>query len=126
MKWIGVDVGGTFTDVVLFDTDSSETAIHKVPTTVDDPSRGVMQGVLELGRAYLSGLTLPEVALPHLRELVGEVRESSSVAVLDGERIVYVAHVAAKRVLSVSVTVGRSSVCARFFFSTPDSAAVRP
>ena len=62
--------------------------------------------VLELGRAYLTGLTLPDAALPHLRELVGEVRESSSVAVLDGDRIVYVAHVAAKRVLSVSVTVG--------------------
>ncbi len=62
--------------------------------------------VLELGRAYLTGLTLPEVALPHLRELVASVRESSSVAVLDRERIVYVAHVAAKRVLSVSVTVG--------------------
>jgi N-methylhydantoinase A len=50
MKLIGVDVGGTFTDVVLFDTDNNETAIHKVPTTVDDPSRGVMQGVLELCR----------------------------------------------------------------------------
>jgi N-methylhydantoinase A len=50
MKLIGVDVGGTFTDVVLFDTDSSDTAIHKVPTTADDPSRGVMQGVLELCR----------------------------------------------------------------------------
>jgi IclR family pca regulon transcriptional regulator len=62
--------------------------------------------VLELGRAYLSGLTLPEAALPHLRELVATVRESSSVAVLDGDRIVYVAHVSAKRVLSVSVTVG--------------------
>src|SRR6516164_7951238 len=48
MKLIGVDVGGTFTDVVLFDTDNNDTAIHKVPTTVDDPSRGVMQGVLEL------------------------------------------------------------------------------
>ena len=62
--------------------------------------------VLELGRAYLSGLTLPDVALPHLRELVASVRESSSVAVLDGERIVYIAHVAAKRVLAVTVTVG--------------------
>jgi N-methylhydantoinase A len=50
MKLIGVDVGGTFTDVVLFDTDNGETAIHKVPTTGDDPSRGVMQGVLELCR----------------------------------------------------------------------------
>jgi N-methylhydantoinase A len=50
MRLIGVDVGGTFTDVVLFDTDNDDTAIHKVPTTVDDPSRGVMQGVLELCR----------------------------------------------------------------------------
>jgi len=62
--------------------------------------------VIELGRSYLSGLTLPDLALPHLRELVASVRESSSVAVLDGERIVYIAHVAAKRVLAVSVTVG--------------------
>ncbi len=62
--------------------------------------------VLELGRAYLSGLTLPDAALPHLRELVASVRESSSIAVLDGERIVYVAHVSAKRRLSVSVTIG--------------------
>ncbi|HXF97103.1 MAG TPA: IclR family transcriptional regulator C-terminal domain-containing protein [Gaiellaceae bacterium] len=62
--------------------------------------------VLELGRAYLSGLTLAEVALPHLREFVAEVRESSSLAVLDGDDIIYVAHVGASRVLSVSVTVG--------------------
>ena len=48
MKLIGVDVGGTFTDVVLFDSETNETAVHKVPTTPDDPSRGVMQGVLEL------------------------------------------------------------------------------
>lgn len=62
--------------------------------------------VLELGRAYLSGLTLAEVALPHLREFVADVKESSSLAVLDGDDIIYVAHVGASRVLSVSVTVG--------------------
>jgi len=62
--------------------------------------------VLELGASYLSGLTLPELALPHLREFVAAVRESSSVAVLDGPEIVYVAHVSAKRVLSVTVSVG--------------------
>src|SRR5262249_27372218 len=39
--------------------------------------------VLELGRAYLSNLTLPDVALPHLQDLVAELRESSTVAVLD-------------------------------------------
>ncbi len=62
--------------------------------------------VLELGRPYLSSLTLPEIALPHLRDFVAEVRESSSLAILDGSDIVYVAHVAAKRIMSVSVSVG--------------------
>ena len=33
--------------------------------------------ILELGYAYLSSLTLPEVAMPHLEELVEEVHESS-------------------------------------------------
>src|SRR4030088_3498879 len=39
--------------------------------------------VLDLGYAYLSGLTLPEIALPHLEELVGLVHESSSISMLD-------------------------------------------
>ncbi|MCG8690424.1 MAG: hydantoinase/oxoprolinase family protein [Minwuiales bacterium] len=50
MKLIGVDVGGTFTDVVFTDTEKNETVIHKVATTPDDPSQGVMTGILELCR----------------------------------------------------------------------------
>ncbi|HUA53765.1 MAG TPA: hydantoinase/oxoprolinase family protein [Candidatus Sulfotelmatobacter sp.] len=50
MKLIGVDVGGTFTDLVLCDTEAGRTEIHKVPTTPDDPSRGVIAGVRELCR----------------------------------------------------------------------------
>ena len=37
---LGVDVGGTFTDAVIFDGRSLYTA--KAPTTPDDQSRGVM------------------------------------------------------------------------------------
>ncbi len=48
MKLVGVDVGGTFTDVVHTDTESNETLIHKVATTPEDPSLGVMTGILEL------------------------------------------------------------------------------
>ncbi len=48
MKIIGVDVGGTFTDLVYSDTTAGDLVIHKVSTTPDDPSRGVMQGVTEL------------------------------------------------------------------------------
>ena len=42
--------------------------------------------VLDLGRPYLSRLTLPDLALPHMRAFVEDVRESSTVAVLDGSR----------------------------------------
>ena len=62
--------------------------------------------VLELGYAYLSSLTLPEVAEPHLERLVAEVHESSSVSVLDGEEIVYVARVPTARIMTVSINVG--------------------
>jgi IclR family pca regulon transcriptional regulator len=62
--------------------------------------------VLELGHAYLSSLTLPEIALPFLRDFVAEIRESSSLCVLDGHHIVYVARVPANRIMSVSISVG--------------------
>ena len=48
MKTIGVDVGGTFTDLVFCDMDTGDLSIHKVPTTPDDPSCGVMTGIREL------------------------------------------------------------------------------
>ena len=48
MKLIGVDIGGTFTDVVFADTDTSDIRIHKVPTTPDDPSLGMLAAVSEL------------------------------------------------------------------------------
>jgi IclR family pca regulon transcriptional regulator len=66
--------------------------------------------VLELGRAYLSSLRLPEIALPHLRDATDELRESSSLAVLDGTDIVYVAHAPAKRILSITINIGARDV----------------
>jgi IclR family transcriptional regulator, pca regulon regulatory protein len=62
--------------------------------------------VLELGYAYLSGMTLPNVAYPHIQDLVDRVRESSSVAVLDGDEVVDIVRVPAKRIMTVSVPVG--------------------
>jgi IclR family pca regulon transcriptional regulator len=62
--------------------------------------------VLELGYAYLSSLSLPEVAEPHLERLVADVRESSSVSVLDGEDVIYVARVPVSRIMTVSINVG--------------------
>src|SRR5580698_393015 len=62
--------------------------------------------VLELGYAYLSGLAMPEIAAPHLEELVARLRESSSISVLDSQHIVYVARVPTKRIMTVSISVG--------------------
>ncbi len=62
--------------------------------------------VLELGYAYLSGLALPEVAAPHLEELVARLHESSSISVLDGHQIIYVARVPTKRIMTVAISVG--------------------
>ncbi len=45
MHFIGVDVGGTFTDLVLFDAATGAMNIHKVPTTPDDPARGALAGI---------------------------------------------------------------------------------
>lgn len=62
--------------------------------------------VLELGYAYLSGITLPGVARPHLEALLEEVGESCSVTVLDGDEIVYVARATSRRVVTVGVDIG--------------------
>jgi N-methylhydantoinase A len=45
---IGVDVGGTFTDLVLLDEASGAFGFHKVPSTPSDPSEAIEAGVLGL------------------------------------------------------------------------------
>lgn len=62
--------------------------------------------VLELGYSYLSSLSLPEVALPHMEQLVAQVHESCSLSVLDGDEVVYVARVPQKRIMTVAISVG--------------------
>lgn len=62
--------------------------------------------VLDLGYAYLSTLAVAELALPTMEELSRRLNESSSVAILDGTEIVYVARVAVNRIMSISLAVG--------------------
>jgi IclR family pca regulon transcriptional regulator len=62
--------------------------------------------VLQLGYAYLSGLSLPQLAQPHLEELSLHLGESTSAAVLEGTDIAYVARVATRRIMTVGITVG--------------------
>ena len=46
MAWrVGVDSGGTFTDICLFEDVSGRVEVWKVSSTPDDPSRGIAEGV---------------------------------------------------------------------------------
>lgn len=45
---IGVDTGGTFTDVCAFDETDGRVHVRKVSSTPDDPGRAIVQGVTEL------------------------------------------------------------------------------
>ena len=45
---IGVDVGGTFTDVCMFDQEKGEVMVHKLPSTPWDPSEAIGKGIQEI------------------------------------------------------------------------------
>ena len=59
MKRVGVDVGGTFTDLILVDEEAGQITVDKVASTPDDPARGVVAGVREL--CSKAGVPLAEV-----------------------------------------------------------------
>ncbi|OGA46787.1 MAG: hypothetical protein A3G24_22705 [Betaproteobacteria bacterium RIFCSPLOWO2_12_FULL_62_13] len=46
--WIGIDTGGTFTDVVLCNVHSGKYTYHKLPTTSEDPATAVIAGIAEI------------------------------------------------------------------------------
>ena len=48
MHIVGADVGGTFTDIVLTDTDSGHSTVHKVPSTPTNPAEAVLRGIREI------------------------------------------------------------------------------
>ncbi|EJN57992.1 N-methylhydantoinase A [Halogranum rubrum] len=58
---LGVDVGGTFTDVIVFDGESQELTIDKVLSTPDNPSNGVVTGIREATEK--AGTTVAELDL---------------------------------------------------------------
>jgi len=45
---VAVDVGGTFTDIVLCNLATNEQRVHKTPSTPDDPSTGFLTGLREV------------------------------------------------------------------------------
>jgi N-methylhydantoinase A/oxoprolinase/acetone carboxylase beta subunit len=62
MKRLGVDVGGTFTDLIYVDDEAGTIVVHKVPTTPDDPSVGTVEGIQEItAQAGVSPAALDQV-----------------------------------------------------------------
>lgn len=45
---LGIDIGGTFTDIVIYEPDTAQRLIWKEPTTPDDPARGAITGTKRL------------------------------------------------------------------------------
>jgi IclR family pca regulon transcriptional regulator len=62
--------------------------------------------VLRLGFSFLSSHSLAALAQPILEEITARIHESSSLSVLEGDEIVYLARSATRRVMSVGLSVG--------------------
>jgi N-methylhydantoinase A len=56
---IGVDIGGTFTDLEIYDARTRRVTAFKLPTTPEDPSIGLIDGIKGAGARY--GFTLADV-----------------------------------------------------------------
>lgn len=56
---LGVDVGGTFTDLILIHEENDQSWVHKVPSTPSDPSEAVIRGVTEI--CEMAGIQSSEI-----------------------------------------------------------------
>jgi N-methylhydantoinase A len=59
MHVVGVDIGGTFTDFMLYDTESGGVHVHKIPSTPSEPERAMVDGLTEL--CAMAGLAARDV-----------------------------------------------------------------
>jgi IclR family pca regulon transcriptional regulator len=62
--------------------------------------------VLTLGAAFLHSMNLETVVQPYLLGIVDRVGDGASLAVLDGSDILYLVHIATKRMIRLTVDVG--------------------
>jgi IclR family pca regulon transcriptional regulator len=62
--------------------------------------------VLDLAYSYLDSMNVDEALQPYLRELVQRTGDSSSVTVLEGTEIVYIANASVRRVVRLGAGVG--------------------
>ncbi len=62
---VGIDIGGTFTDFVVYEPASGRLTTYKLPSTPDDPARAVLAGLASLSgqRQIVHGSTIATNAL---------------------------------------------------------------
>ena len=82
------------------------TLIHLGYARTTEAGYALTARVLELGHGYLAGLSITEVAQPHLERLSRRCGESASAAVLDGTDIIYVVRVPVRKIMSVNIQIG--------------------
>ena len=69
MLVVGIDVGGTFTDVIVFDEETGKVQLNKVPSTPKDPTEGVLNALQEAKvnlaqvRRFIHGTTVATNAI---------------------------------------------------------------
>jgi IclR family pca regulon transcriptional regulator len=74
--------------------------------TASDGVYELTPATLSLAANYLGSTSIARLAQPVLERVSSQLHESSSVAVLDGDDIVYVARAAIRRILSIGLAVG--------------------
>ncbi|HET7775594.1 MAG TPA: IclR family transcriptional regulator C-terminal domain-containing protein [Azospira sp.] len=62
--------------------------------------------ILSLGHAYLASTPLGKAAQPVLRDVSNRLHESSSIAILDGDDILYIARASTARIMTIDLDVG--------------------
>ncbi|KAE8765415.1 IclR family transcriptional regulator domain-containing protein [Georgenia thermotolerans] len=87
--------------------------------------------VLELGQAYRSSLRLPALGEAAMAELVATTGQSCSMAVLDGDEIVYVQRVPGSRIIDAVIHVGtrlpaHATAMGRVLLAALDDTALEP
>ena|SRR5580658_7908800 len=95
-------------------TGLSRAAIRRVLITLEtlgyvERSRQVFRlrtQILRLGFSFLSSSSVVEAARPILERIAEQIHESSSMSMLDGDQIIYVARCSASRVMAAGLSVG--------------------
>ena len=62
--------------------------------------------VLELGYAFLSGLSVVEIARPYLQAVAHRLHETASLTALDGDDVIYLDLASSSRIAAVQIKVG--------------------